>query len=313
MTSFMKSLNPNAQGALLIVLGGLIFTLNDTLMKAVLVADVPLFQAILLRGLLTTALLSVAVVLTGAFRYAVAAFSWPMVIRIVTDVATTVCFLAALPHIPLAEASAIGNILPLAVTLAAAWVLKEQVGWRRYTAIAIGFVGVLLIVKPGTPQFSPFALLALASVGFVTIREIITRKIKANVPSLLVALLTSVATMATGGVGSLGKSWAAVSNEVWLLLFGTAVVLSFGYLVATMAMRVGEISFSAPYRYTSLVWAIIAGLVVFGEVPDLLSIFGILIIVASGIYMFHRERVRRGHNEQLNELPVSVAIAQPKA
>jgi drug/metabolite transporter (DMT)-like permease len=211
-------------------------------------------------------------------------------IRLVGEIGGTLCYLNALFHMPLANATAILQALPLAVTLAGAIFMREAVGWRRYLAIAIGFAGVLIIVRPGSDGFNEFSIWAIAAVFFIVLRDLSTRRLSPAVPSLFVALLTSVAVMTVGGIFSTVTEWKPVSMEGISLLASASVFIIFGYLFSVMTMRVGDISFSSPFRYTILIWAMLLGYFIFGNVPDTWTIVGALIIVVTGIYTFYRER-----------------------
>jgi len=215
---------------------------------------------------------------------------WRLGVRMAAEVGATACFLNALFHMPIANATAILLVMPLAVTLAGALVLGERVGWRRYTAILVGFVGVLVIVRPGGAGFNAYALSALAAVGFLVVRDLVTRRFAKDVPSVFVALATAVAITVLGALVSLAGTWVPLAVDDVAVLAAAAVCLVVGYLFGVMTMRVGDIGFVSPFRYTVLIWALLLGVVVFGEVPDALTLVGSALVVATGLYTFHRER-----------------------
>lgn len=284
-------LTDNMRGAVFMCISMAAFVFNDTTMK--LAAEhLSMFQAMFLRGIFTTILLASMTAFSKAFVFRIPAGDRrTLILRLIGEVGGTVCYLTALFNMPLANATAILQALPLAVTLAGALFLKEVVGWRRYLAIAVGFVGVLIIVRPGSEGFNDFSLWAVAAVFFIVLRDLSTRKLSPAIPSLFVSLLTSVAILIVGGLLSLATEWKPVTTEGMTLLAGAAIFVIFGYLFSVMAMRVGDISFSSPFRYTILLWAIILGIVVFGDFPDQWTIFGSLTIVGSGVYTFYRERI----------------------
>jgi S-adenosylmethionine uptake transporter len=191
---------------------------------------------------------------------------------------------------PIANATAILLVMPLAVTLAGAVFLGERVGWRRYTAIIVGFAGVLVIVRPGGAGFNAYALSALAAVGFLVVRDLVTRRFATGVPSVFVALATAVAITVLGALVTLFGRWVPLAGADALVLAAAAVCLVVGYLFGVMTMRVGEIGFVSPFRYTVLIWALLLGAVVFGEIPDALTFVGSVLVVGTGLYTFHRER-----------------------
>ncbi|NOX40937.1 MAG: DMT family transporter [Alphaproteobacteria bacterium] len=280
----------NMRGAVLMMMSMAAFTLNDTFIKSV-AGDIPLFQAVFLRGLLTSLLLFGLALHRGVLRTAISRQDWGVIgWRTVGEVSATVAFLTALFHMPIANATSILQSLPLAITLAGAVFFGEPVGWRRYLAIGVGFFGVLLIVRPGSDGFDGYSVFAVIAVGFVVLRDLSTRRLSAKIPSLLVALSGAVSVTILGGVVTLFSDWQPVSSAPLLRLGGASIFLVAGYLFSVMVMRVGEISFVAAFRYTALIWAIVLGIAVFGEVPDLWTLIGSAIVVGTGIYTFYRER-----------------------
>lgn len=284
-------LSPNLRGALYMTLSMAAFTLNDACVK--LVAEtVPLFQVIFLRGLGTTILLAIFVQMTTGLRP-----SWPrrdrplIAGRTLAEIAAMVTFTLALTNMAIANATAILAALPLVVTLGAALVFGDKVGWRRLSAICIGFVGVLLIVQPGTDGFNIWSLLVLLSVLVITARDLFTRAFSPAVPTMTVAVLTAGAVCLVGGVLSLFTPWVALDLREAALIAAAAVLIIGGYVFGIMVMRVGEVGFVSPFRYTSLIFALILGLVVFDEFPNALALIGGVIVVSTGIFTLLRERM----------------------
>lgn len=281
----------NLRGAGFMVIAMGAFVINDALMKS-LADEVSLFQAVFVRGMF-------AMLLIGAFAWARGAARLSAVApgdrraalaRVAGEIGSTTCFLKALFAMPLANATAILQSTPLALTLVAALFLGERVGWRRWTAVVAGFFGVMLIVKPGADGFDAAALWALAAVGFVCLRDIATRRLSPATPSLAITLMTAVAITALGGAVTAIEGWAPVETRAVGILALSACFLFVGYLFSVMTMRVGELAFISPFRYTVLIWALILGVAVFGDAPGPLSLLGAAIVVASGLFTFHRER-----------------------
>ncbi|TVQ56108.1 MAG: DMT family transporter [Rhodobacteraceae bacterium] len=286
----MPALTDNARGAVFMTLSMAGFAFNDGLMKAVM-ADTPLFQAVFMRGAMATALLVAVAASQGAFARRFAISDRPALLgRSLGEIGATVCFLTALFHMPIADATAILQATPLTVTLAAAVFLGAPVGWRRWTAILVGLGGVMLIVRPGGAGFDANALWAVAAVGFVTLRDVSTRFFSAGAPSILVALVTSGAITVVAGLLASSGAWEALDLGRWLRLVGAAGFLVVGYLFGVMSMRVGEIAVVSPFRYTVLIWALLIGAFVFGDLPDWLTLTGAAIVVGSGVYTLWRER-----------------------
>ena len=288
------TLTDNLRGAALMTVAMVAFTVNDTFMKAATV-DLPVIQAIVLRGCLTMVALAVIGWRMGALKFLMGREDWIWIaLRTAGEVGGTFAFLIALKHMPLANLSAILQALPLAVTLAAAVFLREPVGWRRMTAILIGFAGVLLIVRPGTDGFDRWSMLGLVTVGCVVLRDLATRRISGDVPSVTVAFLAAFS-VALGAACLLPfTEMGTVTLRHGLQIGGAAAFLIVGYLTVVMTMRVGDVALVAPFRYASLVAAIILGWVVFAQLPDIYTMAGSTIVVLTGIYTFHRERKLAG-------------------
>jgi drug/metabolite transporter (DMT)-like permease len=266
------------------------FTCNDAFMKSVAGA-LPLFQAVFLRGLIATLLIAGLAWSQGALRFRAGRRDRRLVgVRCVAEIGGTACFLTALFHMPIANASAILQSVPLAVTLGAALFLGEPVGWRRYVAIAIGFLGVLVIVRPGSEGFNAYALFAVAAIGFIVLRDLSTRRLTPDVPALGVVVVTSATLTLAALAAALATEWRPFDAGHLLRLAIAAVCILVGYLFGVMTMRIGEIGFVQPFRYTLLVWAILLGIVMFDEWPDLWMLVGSAIVVATGLFTFYRER-----------------------
>jgi S-adenosylmethionine uptake transporter len=284
----------NLKGAALMMASMFSFTLNDTFIK-LLSGQVPLNQVLFLRGVLTTALIYLMIRVMGPLRWRIPRRDrWLVALRVGAEIGAAFFFLTALFNMPIANITAILQSLPLTITLAAALFLGEPVGWRRLGAICIGFLGVMLIVRPGTDGFTIYALYGLVAVGFVTLRDLATRRLSAETPSMLVTLVSSAGVMVFFGLSSLGDDWVVLETRAMAYILVASVMIIGGYLFSIMVMRVGEISFVAPFRYTGLLWALLLGFFVFGDWPDPLTLMGAGIVVTMGIYTLYRDaRVRR--------------------
>lgn len=284
-------LSDNVRGALWMTASMAGFILNDALMKAVS-ADLPLFQAIFLRGLMATAVIGALAWSLGALNRLPRGRDGRLIgWRMMGEIGGTSLYLAALFNMPIANATAISQVTPLTVTLAAALFLGHAIGWRTYAAIAVGFAGVLLIVRPGSEGFNVFSLAVLASVGFVTLRDMTARGLSAQVPNLLVTVASSVSITVFAGVIAALEPWQPTGAGTLLRLGGAAGLLLLGYYAGVVSMRVGDIGFVSPFRYSNLLWALALGWAFFGDVPSWLTVAGAAIIVATGAYTLHRERL----------------------
>lgn len=199
-------------------------------------------------------------------------------------------FLYAVFNMPLANATSILQSMPLAVTVGAAIFLKEPVGWRRYSAVLIGFIGVMIIVRPGTDGFTHYSFFALAAVLFIVTRDLATRRISKAVPSFLVSFITSCGITISSAIMLIFVDWQPVTLQNISILFVASIFVIAGYILSVSSMRVGEIGFVSPFRYTILIWSMLLGFFIFGDVPDFWMLVGSTIVVTMGIYTFYRER-----------------------
>jgi drug/metabolite transporter (DMT)-like permease len=310
-SEYIVALSPNIRSSIFMMSAMASFTINDSITKF-LSESMNTGQIMFLRGILATTV----VLLLARQRKMLAPprqVLHPMImLRAVGELGATITYLVALAHLSLGFTSAIFQSVPLAVTLLAAVVLKEQVGWRRWLAITTGFVGVLIIIRPSTDGINPYAALLLVGVLFTACRDLATRRVPGTMPTLMISALTSLIVTLTGAVlivpmgGWVTPGWIEAG-----FLVVAAILLLIGYHFIILAMRAGDISFVAPFRYTSLLWAILLGFVFFGDVPDLPMIIGSVIVVGSGIYMLYRESIvaRRGRIQARVPEPAAVAEA----
>ena len=283
----------NTRGALLMMASMGAFTLNDALVKS-LGADVPLFQIVTLRGLVAAVLIAVLAYRVGALNFRLSSQNWKLIaVRSMAEVGATYFFLTALMAIPLANITAVLQILPLTVTLGAVLFFGERVGPARGAAIAAGFFGMLLIVRPGPDGFSVHAVYALCTVACVTLRDLVTRKIGSDVPSLTVTLIGTLTVLFFASVASTQVEWVALDVKQGATLVLAALFIGAAFLCSVLVMRSGEISFIAPFRYTGLVWALVLGWLIFGEWPDALTALGAAFVVGSGMFALYRESKKR--------------------
>ncbi len=284
----IRSHSDNLRGILAMsaAMGSLIF--NDAFLKMA-AAGLPTGEAIFLRGVMATLLCVGVIAATVGARALRHAASGLVQGRACADVAASILYLHALIHMPFADAAAILQFTPLAITAAAALFLGARVGWRRWLATLIGLAGVLVIVRPGGAVFNAWSLLALSTIGFVVVRDLATRRIGPEVPTMVVAAVSAAAVAAGALLLSLVETWVWPSPSALVLLLTAAVGLVGGNYWIVVAMRTGEIAAVAPFRYTANMWAIAAGFLVWGELPDLWTWTGILIVTAAGVYTILRE------------------------
>lgn len=283
----------NTRGALFMTLSMAGFSCNDAFIKT-LTPVMNVGQIMLVRGALTTLMVYLIARHLGALRHWRLVCQPLILVRIILEIIAGITFLIALRSLPLANAASIMQALPLAVTLGAALFLGEPVGWRRWSAILVGFFGVLIIIRPGPEGFTTAALYIVICMFCSAGRDLVTRKISENVPSLMVTLVTAASIALAGAtlVVPMG-GWQPMSWPSFGILVVASALVLVGYQFIILAMRTGEISFIAPFRYTGLLWSILLGALVFGDLPDMWIIAGSTIVIASGLYSFYRENKRR--------------------
>ena len=281
----------NRQGIAAMCLAMAFFLTNDALVKMASV-QIGIFQSLFLRGALASLILSVAAWRMGAFRLG-PGWRHPTVLwRAGIDAVASMVYMAGLVELPLANATAINLAVPFFITLLAVWVLRERVDALRWSLIISGFIGVLLVVQPQIDGFNGHAWLCVLGTFLHAVRDLITRRIPAGIPSALITQTNAIAAMALGGVLCLGQTWQPVDGMAAMSLGLAALCLCMAYSLMVRATRQSDLSVVAPFRYTGLLYALIAGYWVWGEIPNTWAWCGIILLVASGLVMLRRERVR---------------------
>ncbi len=292
-------MNANIHGALLMMASMAAFTINDTFV-ILLGATLPLGQILFLRGAATSVILLILCWKLRALGPKLRGRDWTIIaIRTFAEIGAAYFFLTALIHMPLANVTAILQLLPLTVTLAGGLFLGERFGWRRLVAIMVGFVGMLCIVRPGTNGFDVFSLYALVAVLFVTLRDIVTHRLSKGVSSLFVTLMASIGVWVFSWVMLINTTWVPMQAAEWGYLAGAATFVGCGYLLSVLVMRVGQVSFVALFRYSGLLWALALGAVVFGDIPKPLTWLGAALIVGSGVFTILRNAQRKNRAKSL--------------
>lgn len=289
-------MNDNTRGIAFMVLAMATMLSSDAVIKA-LSQDMPLFQIIFIRHIFMTAGLGALAIRDGALRIRPATRQIRLAgLRTLGECGVTSFYMLAIISMPMGTATALFQLQPLAVTLAAALFLAQPIGPRRLAAIAIGFSGVLLIARPGTDDFGPGALLVLVAVFCVCLRDITTRVLGPGLPASLIAALGSAALLILSlAVMLVRGDWVAVSPAQFGLILCGAGLMLVGYLAMIFSVRFGDMAVVAPFRYVALVFGLLYGFLFFDEIPEPTMIAGALIIVATGVYTFLR--AKREHEQ----------------
>jgi drug/metabolite transporter (DMT)-like permease len=279
----------NLRGILAVLTGSTAFVLNDALVKLAS-AELPASEIIVVRGALATVLLVLACMMLGAIRPLGVLLSPMMLLRLAAAAAATTLIVIGLRYMPLPTLTTVLQVTPLAVTAGAAIIYREQVGWRRWLAALGGFVGVVLIVKPGG-AFGAAAYLALIALLFTTLRDLTTRGLDRDIPSLYVSAASSGAIMLAGAcIAPFDLAWHMPSERAWGLLAASAACLFVANTFIIIALRTGEIAVVAPFRYVPVPLSLLLGYWWWGDVLDGIALVGVALIMAAGLYTLHRER-----------------------
>lgn len=288
----MSSLSSNQRGIAALGACMACYTVNDALVKQILQHH-PVGETILVRGLMSTVLLGAAMLALGhggALRRAIGPLiAW----RSLCDGLSTVAFMTAIAHMPLANVAAVLQIAPLLLTAIWVAVYREVVGWRRWAAVGAGFTGALFVIKPVPSAFDIWAVVAAASALAAALRELFTRRIGHGVPAIVVAFWGAVGITLCGAVFPLAENWHMFAAGDFLKLLAASVFVGLAIYLLAVAFRDVDLSVVAPFRYTYLLTSGLAGYLVFGEIPDRWSMAGAILIVVAGIYALHREATHR--------------------
>lgn len=280
------------RGIVAVLLAMAFFVLSDSVVKLA-GETLPVTQIMALRGVMAVALMGgLAAATIDVARWHLIAQPRVM-LRAGLEATVAVLFLIALPHLPLADITAIQQVTPIALTVLSAAVLKETVGWRRWFAVVAGFAGVLMVIQPTGQGINVFALSALACAILVSVRDLVTRKLDPTIPTALVSFTTTLSVCLTGFAGAPLQTWVTPDWRLLALLAASAVLVSLANIFIIRAFRGTEVSVVAPFRYAGVLWAITLGFLIWGDVPNLLALAGTGVLVASGLYIMHREALRR--------------------
>lgn len=280
----------NLSGILLMLAAMALFAVEDLFLKWA-AAGLPLGQIVLVSGVLGAPVFVAMAWRQGHGIFVGDALHPAVLARNIGEMIGTASFVAALAVVPLGTVAAVLQAMPLAVTMGAALIYGEQVGWRRWTAILVGFLGVLLVIQPGAEGFRIESLLVLMTVAGMTLRDLAARAIPVRVTTAQVSAwgLMAVAVLGAGMLGVTGGA-RGVTGPEGLIVLGAVIFGTAGYWAVTAATRTGEVAVVAPFRYARLVFSMALGVIFLAERPNGLTLAGAGLIVASGLYAFARER-----------------------
>ncbi|MDF1670629.1 MAG: DMT family transporter [Roseovarius sp.] len=281
----------NLNGIMLIIMAMAAFTLEDAFIKQ-LSGTIPVGQILIFLGIGSASIFAIAAWIKRKRLFTPAAWRAPFLFRSGAEALAAMCFATSLSLVDISVVAAVFQATPLAITMGAALFLGEDVGWRRWSAIIVGFLGVLLIIRPGLEGFDPAALLVVGSVIAVAARDLITRHIDPNVDSTVVSFQGFAVMLIAGPLLLLitNQSLETLNPVEWKMMLGGVIFGAIGYYGIVRAMRIGEASAITPFRYSRLIFSIIVGVIIFDEQPDMLTLIGAALIIGTGLYTFLRER-----------------------
>ena len=281
----------NLRGILFMILAMAGFAFEDLFIKT-LSAHLPVSEIILILGSTGSIIFLIIALLQRAPIIHKDLLNRHVVTRTVFELFGALFFVIAIALTPLSSASAILQITPLLVTIGAAVFFRESVGWRRWTAVLIGFIGVLLILRPGFGSFMPASIFALLGAMFLAGRDLATRAMKVNLPSVTIALYAFLAFGISGFfIMPFNSAMIAPTSTDIMYFIGASTFGVIAYYSIVISSRIGEMSVISPFRYTRIVFAMLLAIIILGERPDSFTLIGATVIVASGLYTFIRESV----------------------
>lgn len=276
------------RGILAMCLAMASFIVSDVCSKLVTTA-LPISETIALRGVIASAIFAVPVLLGGSLPMLAQRFGGLWLLRVVTEVTGALTYVSAITFLPIANVVSISQTSPLLMTAVAAVFLRERVGVLRWCATIAGFAGVVLIVWRGLEGFSWWSLAAVGTMLSVVVRDVATRRMDRTIPVTLITLTTAVGVTAGGFLlGLFETGWRFPTGQQWLYLASAAFFVALGYAFSIEAVRRAELSAVAPFRYTILPMSLLAGWLVWREIPHRDALIGIAIIALAGVVTFAR-------------------------
>lgn len=287
------TLPSNLRGIVAMVVAMGVFIGSDSCMKFAL-ADMPLFQLVLMRSIAGVALCFILLVALGHGRDIKMMFNPWVLARGFCEVGANFGFTFAILNMPIADVTAIAQICPLFVLVGAKLIWGERLGPSRLVLIALGIAGALLVAQPGTTAASPYAILGFLTALSAATRDLITRKVPGEVPAPIVAFTVLVTLMLAGGAGMLAFETPVMPELRHILLMALAGALMVGgHICIFIAYKIGPARSVAPFMYSLTLWAVLAGVVLFGDIPNTLAIAGMALVVLAGLLIIYVDGRRR--------------------
>jgi drug/metabolite transporter (DMT)-like permease len=287
----MTSAPSNARGIAAMLFATASFVVCDTFMKLATESGMPAFEVLFVRGIFAVVLCAGLVLMLGHGRGMRSGFSKASLLRAGFETASVLCYIVALSSMPIADAIAIIQTAPLIFILLLATIGRERIGWARSGLIAAGFIGALLVAQPDASGFAPAALFAIAAAFVLALRDIAGRAVSSAIPALVAVLATNIVVFVASGIGSvLTEDMVMPTGQHALYLLASGLFVTLGHYGVFIAYRLGAPGVIAPFFYSFAIWAVISGVIVFGELPNPLALVGIAAIMASGLAIVLMDR-----------------------
>ncbi|TIT52984.1 MAG: DMT family transporter [Mesorhizobium sp.] len=281
------------RGPLFMIVSTGSYLVNDTMMKLA-TAGLPSYEVLFLRGAAATLWGFPLLFALGYGKQVPLIFDKRVLGRNLLEFAAILCYVVALANMQIADSTALGQITPLLMLVGSSILFGERIGGQSMALIGLGFIGALMVAQPTMQGISVYALLALGNATFAAARDLAGRKITAEVPGMIVAISAVVVVLIGAGTAHLvSERWVAPEAHHLLLMAGAGFFLIFGHFFIFMAYRVGPTGAVAPFYYCFTVWAVISGLLVFGQFPNALAVCGILLVVCSGLTIVSLDQRKR--------------------
>ncbi len=277
------AMSPNLRGIGFMILAAGAFVTNDSFMKIVL-ADTPPMQVLFMRGAAAFIWCLPLLFVLGHREDIPRAFNPWVLLRGACELLAIMSFIIALNHMPLGDVTAIYQTAPLLVLVGVSLVWGEKIGAARMAFVILGVIGALFVAQPGSASASPYAAFGFLTAIGSAMRDLVGRKVPRSVPGLVVAFSTIVVVMVAAGLANLAfETWITPPPRNVAMMLAAGFFLMGGHTFVFLSFRHGTAAAVAPFYYTFTIWAVLSGLVVFGDVPNWLSVLGIALILTSGL------------------------------
>ena len=285
-------MNNELLGILYMILCQFSFATNDALVKILYQNYNDIFvlnQVIFLRGVFALFFIGFFLFFKKKFSFEFIFSSGKLRVRGLLEAIAAICFFIGIAKLPFAMVYVLLSLAPVILTVFGALILKEKVRWRRWTAVIIGFIGVIVVINPGKLEYGFYFIFPLLSAFFLSLRDIYTKKIKSKFHSLQIAFITCLVVTICFGILNVYKIFSFSLNE-YIILFISSFFLSLGYIFSIATIKVALVSVTSTFRYSVILWGILYGYFLFNEIPNTNTFIGAFMIVVSGLIIISRQR-----------------------